>query len=161
MHTLLPNLILLLIALSLLFFVALLWMRAALLRDFGVLREVEGILKSDALKRRNMVPLLLAGLAEQKDELWRALLKARAELQTGASWSQEWEFEAHLLGFLEKKDSKTLAFLEAKKDIKELSRLIEIEKTDLNKARQQLKERRKRFPYFIASAIFGFQKIPL
>lgn len=159
----LSNLVLVLIAVLVLGFIALLWLRQGLARELTFINELKDLLKKDLERRRNVVPMLLAGYQKEhgKNEAWTALLHARAELNNGASWSEEWDFEERLHRFIMNHKSTELAFLEARNDIQDLRELIEAEKRDLAKAKERLSARRKQFPYSLASAIFGYQKIPL
>ena len=157
----LANLIFLIAVLFSLAFVGVLWLRQSLYQILGHLTQHEAILRADMRKRRDIVPLILEGLREQGEatDAWRKLVQDRAVFHSPATLTQEWEFEKNLKEFLAQTDSRSLHFLEGKKDIEELSSLIDKEKMTLHGFALEYNEQRKRFPYSLASAIFGLRDV--
>lgn len=159
------NLFLILIAIVLLGFIWLMWLRQSLLHRLRDMAQGEAILRRDLAKRRDMVPYLLEGYkqAQDQDQAWRDLLSARQEFHAeGPSIMEaEWQFEATLQSFLQQASLKNLTFLEAKKDIEEITALIHQEKDRFEAARTAFATQAKQFPYSLASAIFGFRNMPL
>lgn len=157
----LANLIFLIAVLFSLAFVGVLWLRQSLFQILGHLTQHEAILRADMRKRRDIVPLVLEGLREQTEvtDSWRKLVQDRAVFHSPTTLAQEWEFEKKLNDFLTQANSRSLHFLEGKKDIEELNALIQKEKATLHSYALEYNEQRKRFPYSLASAIFGLRDI--
>lgn len=157
----LANLIFLIAVLFSLAFLGVLWLRQSLFQILNHLTQHEAILRTDMRKRRDMVPLVLEGLRDQAElsDSWMKLVRDRAVFHAPSSLAQEWEFEKNLKDFLASTNSRSLHFLEGKKDIEELSLLIEKEKATLHSYAVEYNEQRKRFPYSLASAIFGLRDI--
>lgn len=157
----LGNLILLLLALTLLLFIALLWLRHSLLQ---LLREVDHhqmLLQKDFEKRRDTVPYLLesARQAEAPSDSWRKLVEDRAALHSEWSLEKELHFEDTLYRYLKETADYSLKFLDAKKEIEELEAIIEKEKQELKNTIALFNEQRKQFPYSSATALFGFREL--
>ena len=156
------NLILLLIAILTVLFMGLLWLRYSLLHSLAIARQHEQILQSDFDRRRDMVPYLLEGARELGDhsDTWRKLVEDRSTfhaLSDQMNVQRELDFEVTLNSYLQSTALRGVHFLDAKKDIEELSAIIEKEKLSLRDAVQAFNEERKAFPYTLASAIFGFK----
>lgn len=154
------NIFLLVIAAVVILFTALLWLRSGLLHELREAKESESILQRDFEKRRDTVPYLLesARTAESSDA-WRKLAQDRMVFQEAQPFSKELEFEKSIETYLSTASERSLNFLEAKKDIEDLSDLIEKQKTERMQAINRFNERRKQFPYSLASAIFGFPEL--
>ena len=157
----LANFIFLIAVLFSLAFLGVLWLRQSLFQILSHLTEHEAILRTDMRKRRDIVPFVLEGLREQGEvsDSWRKLVQDRAVFHAPSTLAQEWEFEKNLKEFLAQTDSRSLHFLEGKKDIEELSKLIDKEKLTLHGYALEYNEQRKRFPYSLASAIFGLRDV--
>ncbi len=155
------NIFLLIIAAAVLGFTGLLWLRGSLLHELRDAKEKEAILKKDFEKRRDTVPYLLesARAASEPTDSWRKLVEDRAQFQKAQPYEKELEFERSLHNYLSSNTIRTVNFLEAKKDIEELSQLIEKQKQERQDALSRFNERRKQFPYSLASGIFGFREI--
>jgi hypothetical protein len=157
------NIVLILIAILIIAFMWLLWMRHTLAQQMSEARHRETILERDLQKRRDTVPYLLESfrLTNEPNEAWHTLMNKRAEFHQPGDWpiAKEWEFESTLLDFLRNNKIKNLSFLEAKKDIEDLTDLIVEKKGELQEAVDEYNERRNQFPYSMASAIFGFHSL--
>lgn len=155
------NSILLLIAAAFILFIGLLWLRQNLLHELREAQSREAVLLKDFEKRRDIVPYLLesARSATEPTDTWRKLAEDRGQFMTAQNTQKELEFEQTLQRYLESTNVRTLNFLEAKKNIEELSTLIEEQKRDRQTAMNRFNERRKQFPYSVASAIFGFREL--
>jgi hypothetical protein len=154
------NLILVIIAIAVIIFTWLIWLRYILLHLLQESNHHLQVLKTDLLRRRDTVPYLLESYrkAEEPNETWHKILNARKQFNDPQPTEKEWEFEKELLHFLRDTHIKSLNFLEAKKDIIDLTDLIEKEKLALGAANQTFNEKKKQFPYSIASAIFGLRE---
>jgi hypothetical protein len=159
----LPNLILVAIALFILVFIGLMWLRQALLYSLANMERRRQTLQKDLKKRRDQVPLLLEAfkLEAEPNEAWQNFLQARTELHGVSDLHKEWVFEGKMLNFIHLHKLTGVTFLEAKKDIDDSTGRIEAEKSDWEKSVESYEALRKSFPYKIASGIFGFQKIDL
>ncbi len=157
----LENIIVLLAGLFILYFIAMLWLRHNLMTDLDHLRQNEQVLFTDFERRRNLVPFLLEGAREgnQISDSWSLLARKKAEFATTSNLAAEAEFEKLLQSYLDNNANKTVLYLEAKKDIKEASRLANEQKIKLNGLSQAFNEKRKKFPYVLASAIFGVHEV--
>jgi|GEM_PF-1493499 len=155
----LENSILLVIAVLTILFIALMWLRQNLLHELHEAQSREAVLQKDFEKRRDTVPYLLEGArqAGEPSDSWRKLAEDRAQFHKIQNYQKELEFEKILNNYLLTTDFRTVNFLDAKKDIEELSALIEKQKEDRLQAIARFNERRKQFPYSLASAIFGFR----
>ena len=157
----LQNLIVLLAGLIALYFIGILWMRHSLMHDLEILRQNEQLLFTDFERRRNLVPFLLEGAREgnQTSDAWNLLAKKRTEFTQGGGLNKEIEFEKILENYLETNSCKTVLYLDAKKDIEAASRLAADQKIKLNGLSHAFNEKRKKFPYSLASAIFGVHEV--
>ena len=157
----LPNLIILFAGLFILYGVAMLWLRQSLMSSLGSLRQNELILDKDLEKRRDLVPFLLEGAREgaQITDSWQMLLQKRAKFTEPKSFAEELEFEKILQDYLLQNACKSLMYLEAKRDIQGVSKRVEAQKETLNALTQSFNEKRKKFPYSLASAIFGVHEV--
>ena len=157
----LANLIVVLAGLATLAFVALLWLRQTLTNSLEHLRQNELLLLKDFEKRRDVVPLLLEGAREAAapTDTWFLLAQKRSTFTRPATLQQELEFEVLLNEYLAKSPFKTVRFLEAKKDIETLSRLAEEQKQKLRTWSAAFNQKRKEFPYSLASGIFGIREV--
>ena len=155
------NILLIIIAAFAILFMVLLWLRQDLLAELHEAHSREAVLQADFQKRRDTVPYLLESTraAAEPTDTWRKLAADRAEFMVPQNYQKELEFEQILLRYLESTQLRTLDFSEAKKDIEELSRLIETQKQDRQLAMDRFNERRKQFPYSLASGIFGFHAL--
>ncbi len=155
------NIFLIIIAAFAILFTGLLWLRQNLLAELHEAHSREAVLQADFQKRRDTVPYLLESIraAAEPTDTWRKLAADRAEFMVPQNYQKELEFEQILLRYLESTQLRTLNFLEAKKDIQELSRLIETQKQDRQLAMDRFNQRCGQFPYSIAKMIFGFSKL--
>lgn len=155
------NLFLIIIAAAVLLFTGLLWLRGVLLHELRDAKEKEAILKKDFEKRRDTVPYLLesARTSSESTDTWRKLAEDRMQFQKAQPYEKELEFERSLHSYLSSANIRSVNFLEAKKNIEELSQLIEKQKQERQDALSRFNERRKQFPYSLASGIFGFREI--
>lgn len=160
----LENTILILIALIVLLFVALLWLRYSLLHSLSLVKQNEQIIQKDFDKRRDVVPYLLESvrqLAEPTDH-WRRLLENRSqfhESSQGLAMSKELEFEKNILTYIQNASLRSVNFLDAKKDIEELSKIIEKDKVNFRDSVLYFNEKQKTFPYSFAAKLFGFKEL--
>ena len=157
----LANLILIIISVLTIAFIWLWWLRHAVLQKARNAEQKQFILMRDIQKRRDTVPYLLESFRAEAepDEAFRKILEERKFFHTEENMEKEWEFEKNLLHFLRDKQIRNLNYLEAKKDIQDLSAIIEKEKTELQGAIEAFNAQRKLFPYSLASAIFGLHKV--
>lgn len=156
------NAILIAIAILAILFTALLWLRQNLLTELHEAQSREAVLLKDFQKRRDTVPYLLESSRTEGGETtdaWRKLAEERAQFMTPQNLQKELEFEKVLHHYLSTVSHRTLNFLDAKKDIEELSKLIEQQKKDRQDALNRFNERRKQFPYSLSAAIFGFKAL--
>lgn len=155
------NLILILIGLFLLYAAFMFWLRQNLVHMLTGLKHNEDVLRKDFEKQRDMVPILLEGLREGQEptDAWRALVQKRMEFRAPSTLQAEMDFARTLEEFLKSNSSKALNFLDAKKDIEDLSRLIEEQKNKLKVGTATYNQKRKQFPYSLASAIFGLREV--
>lgn len=155
------NIFLIIIGAFAILFIALLWLRQNLLTELHEAKSREAVLQADFQKRRDTVPYLLESIraVAEPDDTWRKLAADRAQFMTAQNYQKELEFEQILERYLSTLDFRTLNFLEAKKDIEDLSTLIETQKQDRKAAMDRFNERRKQFPYSVASMVFGFRAL--
>ncbi len=155
------NIILLLAVLFSLAFLGLLWLRQSLLHKLSSLTHHEVVLRRDLQKQRDTVPLILEGLRESNPatDAWRKMVQDRAQFHTSSNLKQELEFASNLQHFISENSSKSLKFLEGKKDIEELGMLVLKERESLAREAEAYNEKRKGFPYSVASAIFGLRDV--
>lgn len=155
------NSILLVIAGLSILFIALMWLRQSLLHELHEAQSREAVLQKDFEKRRDTVPYLLEGArqAGEPTDTWRKLAEDRAQFHKPQKYEKELEFEKILHNYLQSTHFRTVHFLDAKKNIEELSTLIEKQKEDRLAAISRFNERRKQFPYSLASGIFGFHPL--
>jgi len=155
------NIFLLILALAILAFIGLLWLRHNLVTELHEARAREAVLNVDFQKRRDTVPYLLESIREggESTDAWRHLVKARAVFEKSATLQQELEFEKILHTYLSSTTLRTQNFLEAKKDLEDLSVLIEQQKRDRQEAISRFNERCEQVPYSLARMIFGFNKL--
>lgn len=156
----LANLILVIISVLVIAFMWLMWLRHAVLQKARAAEQKQKVLMGDLAKRRDTVPYLLESYRAEAepDEEFRKVLEDRKFFHTEESLEKEWEFEKTLIRFLRDKQVRNLNFLEAKKDIQDLTTIIEKEKVEMQGAIEAFNAQRKRFPYSLASAIFGLHK---
>lgn len=157
------NFIAIIIALVILFFIGLLWLRQNLVYKIRNANAHREILIKKLNKRRDTVPYLLESFRQNNEptEGWYHLLTERAAFHSAHVMDKEWEFERTLLQFLHNNPIKSVNFLEAKKDIRDLGELIEKEKRVFQEAANVYNEQRKKFPFSLASGIFALQKLSL
>ena len=155
------NIILFVIASLSILFIALMWLRQSLLHELHEAQSRETVLQKDFEKRRDTVPYLLEGArqAGEPTDTWRRLAEDRAQFHKHQSYQKELEFEKTLHNYLQSANFRTVHFLDAKKDIEELSVLIEQQKQDRIVAMNRFNERCEQFPYSLAKIIFGFKKL--
>lgn len=157
----LPNLIILLAGLFILYFVASLWLRQSLIGDLEALHQNGLILQKDFEKRRDLVPFLLEGAREgtQVTDAWQALARRRAIFTQPQAFAVELEFEKCLQDYLSQSSCKSVMYLEAKKDINDMNKLVETQKEKLKTLAQSFNQKRKQFPYSLASAMFAVREV--
>jgi hypothetical protein len=151
------KLILLLIGLLILAFIWLMWARVRLMHERAGIAQQKNILLKDFDKRRDMLPLLLEGfrIAKEATPEWSALLTARAEFRDVSQFEKETAFEAQLLQFMTQNPVRDIHFLEAKKDILELGKLIQKERELLQHKEELYLALARQFPYSVAAKIFA------
>lgn len=160
----LTNLFIIILTVLALAFIWMLWLRNHIALDLRTVQQRFQVLKSDLDKRKDMVPFLLETykMSKEKNDLWVRLLQERAFFHTGSTLEKEWEYEKTIWSFMREAEGlKTVNFLEAKKDISDMTDVIEKEKHNLEAALAEYNERRKTFPYSLVSGIFGFQNVTL
>lgn len=152
-----PKLILLLIGLLILAFIWLMWARVRLMHERTGIAQQKNILLKDFDKRRDMLPLLLEGFRTAKEATpeWSALLTARAQFRDEPHFEKEADFEAQIVQFMSQNAVRDIHFLEAKKDILELGKLIQKEREILNHKEELYLALRSQFPYSVAAKIFA------
>lgn len=157
----LANIVLILIALFILYFIGLLWLRQSLLGDLRELQHLRDMMMKDYAKRRDRVPLILESIRELEEpsDLWRKLVQDRTETQKQNSILAEKTFEKELFDFLQNSTVRSVNFLAAKQGIEELTTLLVKEEQQLKEATLRFNTKRKEFPYSLASAVFGFHEI--
>lgn len=157
------NFILLIIALVLLALIALLWLRQSLLHILHEISQQQRLLQKDLDKRRDILPYLLesARQAEPPSDKWRKLVEDHSFFHSQNALSKEWEFQETLNTYLHETPLKSVAFLDAKKDIQGLSALVEQEKKKLTRGIEHYNQRRKEFPFSLAAALFDLKELSL
>ncbi len=157
------NSILVVIGILVLGFAWLIWARQHVLMLFWEARRARQTMQADLDKRRDTVPFLLESFRHEESLAndWRILKEERARFHTQQSLELEFAFEAMLLNFLKRTSLKNLQFLEAKKDIEDLTDLIERQKAQYESAKVQFEALKKQFPYSVASAMFGLRGLTL
>lgn len=157
------NALLILIGIIAIGFIWLLWLRQVLLYHFRDVNNHLKLLQWDLWKRRDMVPYLLESFRNEESlkVQWQSLLEGRKHFHGITTLDDEWAYEKELLDFIRYAKVKNLNFLEAKKDIEDLSEIIQNERKEFDAAKEKFFKLRSNFPYFIASGMFGFQKIEL
>ena len=159
----LHNLILLIIALVSLFFIWVFWLRNTLNHYQRGYQNKRDILMHDFDKRRDKVPYLLESYRKiSQSDLWRKIAEERATFHKETSWEKELAFEDTLYKFIgESGTPKSVHYLEAKKEILQISEAIENEKKAMKEMAELYNQKIKVFPYSLASAIFGFREIQI
>lgn len=159
----LHNLILFLIALATLAFIWMFWLRHILHTYERNYQNKRDILTHDFEKRRDKVPYLLESYRKiAQSDLWRKIAEERAYFHTNSSWEKELEFEDTIYKFIGESGSpKSIHYLEAKKEILQISEAIENEKKTMKEIAELYNQKIKVFPYSLASAIFGFREIQI
>lgn len=157
------NLFLLLITLIVLGFIWMMWLRQSLIHSLAQASQRRQILQKDLSKRRDHVPYLLESFRKENEVTaeWNGILKARAFFHENQSLAKEWEFEKQLFEFMNQAPARNVDFLEAKKDIQDMSTVVEKEKLSLEEAVNAFNEKRNHFPYKIAAKLFGFQPLSM
>lgn len=157
----LPNLIIIVAGLFVLAFIALLWLRQNLTNALEALHQNELLLRKDLEKRRDLVPFLLEGAREAAapTDTWALLVQKRSAFAKPSTLAQEFEYEKLLGDYLSNTSFKTVRYLEAKKEIQEVARLVEEQKEKLRIWSQHFNEKRKVFPYSLASGMFGIREV--
>jgi hypothetical protein len=161
------NLFLLAIGIFTLAFIWLIWLRQNLIHALSKIEQIENVLRADFEKRNSKTPYFLESCRHKfsADRRWLLILRYRAELNqpnsSGPSWTfaKELDFEKALLHFAKDTKLPNIQFLEAKKEIMEMTHIIERKKNELNLAATAYNDRKKTFPYSLASAIFGLRTI--
>lgn len=157
----LSNIILILIAVLVLSFIGLLWARQTLMSIVHKMEAMQMVLQKDLQKRRDTVPYLLESIKqlEEPSDMWRKIVEDRAVFHQLDDMQKEKEFEKELLDFLNSLNFKNVDVLEAKKDILDLTQIIEREKGEIALEAGKFNALKMEFPYSLASAIFGFKEI--
>jgi hypothetical protein len=121
------------------------------------------ILKVDMQKQRDTAPYLLESLKalREPDDTWRHIAQYRAFFHADFSLEKAEEFEKELLAYIVPLNFKALNFLEAKKDILDLSEIIKKDKSALVAAYEKWNTRIGVFPFILAGKIFGFQEVKI
>lgn len=157
------NAFLVLIAIAALLFIGLMWLRFRLITEMSQVNHHLAILNLDLSKRRDKVPLLLESIRrhEHPDERWQILLNKRADFHQEQALSREWDFEKLLLDYLDELNLHDTNFLEVKKGITDLTETIQKEFDAVQTNMEEFNALRKRFPYSVASGIFGLPEMSL
>ncbi|QQR54665.1 hypothetical protein IPG41_05755 [Candidatus Peregrinibacteria bacterium] len=156
-----PNFILFFAGLFVLAFIALLWLRQTLMHHLDQLKHHQDILKKDLEKVRDLTPFLLEGAREGEGvtDAWNFLVQKRAAFLNPSSLAQDFEFEKDVQHFIANSTLKNVMYLEAKKDLTELFKLIQEQKEKMSVLIQKFNHIRKQFPYSLASGIFGIREV--
>lgn len=153
------NLFLILIAIVAVLFIWLIWSRQSLVHHLRSFQRRDELLRRDFQKRRDMVPYLLETFRARHDitPQWLDLLERRKVFhQPGRrSMKAEAEFEQVLNAFIVAYDIRDINYLEAEKNITALNEIIERAKQEWKAEHDAFLNLKKRFPYSVASAIFG------
>lgn len=114
-------------------------------------------------KQRDTVPYLLESIKalQEPNDTWRHLVENRAFFHSDFSLQKAEEFEKELIAYIVPLDFKELNFLEAKKDILDLSEIIKKDKSALGSAYGKWNARIGSFPFLVAGKIFGFQEVKI
>jgi hypothetical protein len=157
------NLILVIIGFIVIDFIWLIWIRQSLFSLMQKAEQKRQIVMQDMGRLRDMVPYLLESLRmeEQSTEEWHKLLEGRKFFHKDDELKKGIEYEREILHFLQKTHIKNVHFMEAKKDILDLSGIIEKEKAELEGAMQVFNARRNKFPYKKVSVIFGLHDLSI
>ena len=157
------KLILLIIGLFILGCIWLLWARHRLLLQLQEIQARHSLVLADMAQRRDIIPYLLESSRHEEalHSAWQTLLAERTAFHRTSTWAQEEAFEQKINTFLQIAQLRTLPFMEAKKDIEDLSARIHLEKDHLKEDLQNFDALKKKFPYSLASGIFGLRNIEL
>jgi hypothetical protein len=149
----LGNLVLVIIGFFILGLAWLAVLRTHLLRELRQIEAVQEQIEADQRRRQDIVPYLLESFrnAEDKESIWQQILKARRQNPK--------ELEDLLVALFEQFHSKNVSFLEAKKEIMDLSLFIHRQKADERELIDAFNVLIKQFPYSLASAMFGFREL--
>lgn len=155
------NLILLAIAAVIFLFLWLFWVRQKLIHHYLAAENFKELVLKDAAHRRDTIPYLLEGFrgSEEYEEQWKQILKWRSEMIGNTNLKDEWAFAGNLLKTLEPMHLPKVQFLDAKKDIEDLTDIINLKRSEFEGARNEFEKLQKRFPYTLASAMFGLRKL--
>jgi hypothetical protein len=156
------NIFLILIAVAAVLFVWLIWARQRLTHHLRSFQRRETLLFRDLRKRRDMVPYLLESFRSKHEVTpqWMDLMERRKAFHASGHipMKHEMEFEDTLLAFVQAYDIADVNYLDAEKNIKNMTGIIENSKHDWQTEHESFNRLRKSFPYSIASAIFGIRK---
>ena len=146
------NIFLILIAIVAILFVWLIWARQRLTHHLRSFQRRERLLRRDFGKRRDMVPYLLESF-RSKHEItpqWVDLLERRKAFHVSGTiaMNKELEFENILLAFIQSYDIPDVNYLEAEKNITEMTDIIQASKV----------EWQQEYDASVASVMFGLRK---
>lgn len=144
-------------------FIALIWMRVQLVSQLSQCTHKQQILENDLRKRRDTIPVLLEVVRrhEHPNEHWQILLNKRADFHDAQPLSREWDLEKLLMDYVDTLRLNTADFLEIKKDLLRQGEVVQAEFEELQEMIAGYNDTQKRFPYSIASAIFGLKELSL
>lgn len=151
------NIFLFIIAIVVIIFIWMLWLRHSITRDFLLAENIKNLLIEKLNKRRDSIPYLLESykLEREPDDLWRKILAERSAFHEENNLEKEWELEKTMESFFNSAvGMKNLNFLEAKKDILDLGELIGEIKEEFYSKLEKYNQKRKHFPYSIVNEIF-------
>ncbi len=150
------NIVLLLIALVSIIFLWLIWARVHILHEYQKIEKQKDLILCDCDKRRDFVPLLLEGFkfAQQANQGWHELVQARAEFRSSDNFEKEKEFASILLNFNKNNDTKEIHFLEAKKEITHITKIIDKEFAILQDMQNNYMDLISKLPYSFVAKLF-------
>ncbi|MFT7183985.1 MAG: hypothetical protein ACI9QC_000311 [Oceanicoccus sp.] len=161
-YKIMENIFLILIAVVVLGFVWLMWARQHLLSHMHSFQRREVLLRRDFQKRRDIVPYLLDSFRAKHEvnPQWSELLEKRKAFHKVGEipFKEELEFEEVLLNFVHAYDISDVNYLEAENDILKITEIIKESKLEWKKEENSYNAIKKRFPYSVASVMFGFAK---
>lgn len=153
------ELFLILIAAISVVFLWILWARQGLVHHLRSFQRRDLLLRRDLQKRRDMVPYLLESFRAKREVTpeWTALLEQRKAFHAPglSSMNAELAYESELEAFIMSHDLTDVNYLEAERNINKLGETIERAKQAWQAEYDAFVKLRKRFPYSVASAMFG------
>lgn len=151
------NLLLILLGLLVLSFTWALWLRYQLMQRLNAWQNKQFELSSLLQKRRDTLPYLLEMYRQEKTPQanWQQLADERAKFHDPQPMTQEWELERHMLEFIKAEHVSTPNYLEAEKDILDLSKEINDKKEGVEVSHQAFMTLKAKAPYGVVAKVFG------